>query len=89
MHFPGFNVGAGAKESAHEVNMEVCCVPGFQVLQWLLPHHTHIPAVFFLLMKLMLGQHTRELPDDIQVGVLLLSCSPAMISLCNLFPQHG
>ena len=35
MHFPGFNVGAGAKESAHEVNMEVCCVPGFQVLQWL------------------------------------------------------
>ena len=61
-------MGAGAKESAHEVNMEVCCVPGFQVLQWLLPRHTHIPAIFFLLMKLMLGQHNRELPDDIQVG---------------------
>ncbi|XP_076455501.1 WD repeat and FYVE domain-containing protein 3-like isoform X2 [Babylonia areolata] len=65
----GFNVGAGAKESTHEVNLEVCCVPGFQVLQWLLPRHTHIPAVFFLLMKLLLGQHGRELPDDVQLSL--------------------
>ncbi|XP_070185825.1 WD repeat and FYVE domain-containing protein 3-like isoform X2 [Littorina saxatilis] len=65
----GFNVGAGAKESAHEVNVEVCSVPGFQVLQWLLPRHTHIPAVFFLLMKMLLGQHNRELPDDVQLSL--------------------
>ncbi|KAK7508020.1 hypothetical protein BaRGS_00000985, partial [Batillaria attramentaria] len=65
----GFNVGAGTKDSAHEVNMEVCSVPGFQVLQWLLPRHTHIPAVFFLLMKLLLGQHGRELPDDLQLSL--------------------
>lgn len=67
-------MGAGAKESAHEVNVEVCSVPGFQVLQWLLPRHTHIPAVFFLLMKMLLGQHNRELPDDVQVGLFADFC---------------
>ena len=47
--------------------MDVCCVTGFQALQWLLPLHAHIPAVSFMLMKLLMGEWCTNLPDDLEV----------------------
>ncbi|XP_048248442.1 WD repeat and FYVE domain-containing protein 3-like isoform X1 [Haliotis rufescens] len=63
----GFNLGTASKGHEREVNSEVCHVPGFLALQWLLPRHTDVSALYFLLMALMLGQHMKDLPADVQV----------------------
>ena len=43
-------------------------MPGFTVLQWLLPKHASVPGIYFLLMAMSLGQHVRELPENCQVS---------------------
>jgi len=70
------SVGAGpaaatsksvASSSRRDVNQDVCNVPGFTVLQWLLSQHPHIPHVYFMMMALLVGQPVQQLPHDIQV----------------------
>ena len=72
------SVGAGAGPAAvssksasstcrREVNQDVCNVPGFTVLQWLLSQHPHIPHVYFMMMALLVGQPIQQLPPDVQV----------------------
>jgi len=54
--------------SRRDINQDVCNVPGFTVLQWLLSHHPHIPHVYFMMMALLVGQPVQQLPPDIQVS---------------------
>ncbi|XP_050392525.2 WD repeat and FYVE domain-containing protein 3 [Patella vulgata] len=65
----GFNLGASAKGHDREANTEVSHIPGFQVLQWTLPKHNDIAAVYFLLMALLLGQHGKDLPTDVELSL--------------------
>ncbi|GFS12293.1 WD repeat and FYVE domain-containing protein 3 [Elysia marginata] len=57
----GFNVGAQSRGNEQEISHEVCHVPGFQALQWLLGRHTEVPDIYFLLMALLLGQQGRNI----------------------------
>ncbi|XP_028980419.2 WD repeat and FYVE domain-containing protein 3 isoform X4 [Esox lucius] len=65
----GFNVGrsAGGRSTLREINRDACHFPGFPVLQTLLPKHTNVPDLYFLLMALFLQQPVTELPDSLQV----------------------
>ncbi|XP_054466267.1 WD repeat and FYVE domain-containing protein 3 [Anoplopoma fimbria] len=65
----GFNVGrsAGGRSTLREINREACHFPGLPVLQTLLPKHTNVPELYFLLMALFLQQPVIELPDSLQV----------------------
>jgi len=65
--FAGFNVGSSAKALNREINMDVCQLPGFTALHWVLPKHAEIPELYFLLMALLLGQPVREVPEKLQV----------------------
>ncbi|KAM6959381.1 WD repeat and FYVE domain-containing protein 3 [Aplochiton taeniatus] len=64
----GFNVGrsAGGRSTVREINREACHFPGFSVLQTLLPKHTNVPELYFLLMALLLQQPVTEMPDCLQ-----------------------
>jgi len=59
---------AAVSSSRRDVNQDVCNVPGFTVLQWLLSQHPHIPHVYFMMMALLVGQPVQQLPHDIQVS---------------------
>ncbi|XP_023814561.1 WD repeat and FYVE domain-containing protein 3 isoform X4 [Oryzias latipes] len=65
----GFNVGrsAGGRSTLREINRDACHFPGFPVLQTLLPKHTNVPELYFLLMALFLQQPVNMLPDSLQV----------------------
>uniref|UniRef100_A0A673H4N5 WD repeat and FYVE domain-containing protein 3-like n=1 Tax=Sinocyclocheilus rhinocerous TaxID=307959 RepID=A0A673H4N5_9TELE len=67
----GFNVGrsAGGRSTVREINRDACHFPGFPVLQTLLPKHTNVPEIYFMLMALFLQQPITELPDSLQVHV--------------------
>lgn len=67
----GFNVGrsAGGRSTVREINRDACHFPGFPVLQTLLPKHTNVPELYFLLMALFLQQPVTELPESLQVHV--------------------
>lgn len=67
----GFNVGrsAGGRSTVREINREACHFPGFPVLQTLLPKHTNVPELYFLLMALFLQQPVTELPDSLHIHV--------------------
>ncbi|XP_076854600.1 LOW QUALITY PROTEIN: WD repeat and FYVE domain-containing protein 3 [Brachyhypopomus gauderio] len=64
----GFNVGrsAGGRSTLREINRDACHFPGFPVMQTLLPKHTNVPELYFLLMALFLQQPVTELPDCLQ-----------------------
>jgi hypothetical protein len=76
---PGLNIGTSNKGHKRALNREVCQVPGFNVLQWLLPKHANVPDVYFILMAMLLGQQIKSLPTDVQVNKLMLT-----VSLCEL-----
>ncbi|OCU00170.1 hypothetical protein XELAEV_1800594710mg, partial [Xenopus laevis] len=71
----GFNVGrsAGGRSTLREINREACHFPGFSILQSLLPKHTNVPALYFLLMTLFLQQPVTELPENLQVSAPVVS----------------
>lgn len=71
----GFNVGrsAGGRSTVREINRDACHFPGFPVLQSLLPKHTNVPALYFLLMALFLQQPVTELPENLQVSAPVTS----------------
>lgn len=64
----GLNV-SGNKNQKREINTDVCHVPGFLALQWILPYHNNVCEVYFLLMALLLGQRINELAADIQLNL--------------------
>ncbi|CAJ0916575.1 unnamed protein product [Ranitomeya imitator] len=70
-----FNVGrsAGGRSTVREINRDACHFPGFPVLQSLLPKHTNVPALYFLLMALFLQQPVTELPENLQVSAPVAS----------------
>lgn len=49
---------------ASEVKTAVLRIPGFQYLEWLLPHHLEIPEMYFLLTALIMGQPVKFLGTD-------------------------
>ncbi|XP_041955871.1 WD repeat and FYVE domain-containing protein 3 isoform X1 [Alosa sapidissima] len=64
----GFNVGrsAGGRSTLREINRDACHFPCFPVMQALLPKHTNVPELYFLLMALFLQQPVSELPESLQ-----------------------
>ncbi|KAK2144410.1 hypothetical protein LSH36_759g01012, partial [Paralvinella palmiformis] len=67
-NFPllGFNVGSGSqKNQNHEINLDICHIPGFCWLQWLMPQHADVPQLYLLMMSLLLGQQLKQLPRDV------------------------
>ena len=46
-----------------KIRNEIFQVPGFQQLNWLMPHHVNIPQVYFLLCGILLGRSVKDLPD--------------------------
>lgn len=49
---------------ASEVKTAVLRIPGFQYLEWLLPHHLDIPEIYYLLTALIMGQPVKMLGSD-------------------------
>ncbi|XP_055300472.1 WD repeat and FYVE domain-containing protein 3 isoform X2 [Sitodiplosis mosellana] len=49
---------------ASEVKTAVLRIPGFQYLEWLLPHHLVVPELYFLLTALIMGQPVKVLGTD-------------------------
>lgn len=52
------------QQIAGEVKTAVLHIPGFQYLEWLLPHHLNIPELYFLLTALIMGQPVKMLATD-------------------------
>lgn len=78
---------AGGRSTLREINREACHFPGLPVLQTLLPKHTNVPELYFLLMALFLQQPVTELPDSLQVHV---SMPPLLLILLLLLrPVHA
>ncbi|XP_078381850.1 WD repeat and FYVE domain-containing protein 3-like isoform X3 [Oculina patagonica] len=62
----GFNVGSVAdNKQKYQINREVCTVPGFLMLDKLLPKHIDIPEVYHLVIALLLGHPV----SDVYAGV--------------------
>ena len=54
--FIGFNVGSVAdNRQKYQINREVCYIPGFLMLEKLLPKHIDIPEIYHLVIALLLG----------------------------------
>lgn len=58
---PGVQLPA---QMASEVHTAVLHIPGFQYLEWLLPHHLEIPEIYFLLTALIMGQPVKLLGTE-------------------------
>jgi len=67
-----------------DVSLDVCNVPGFTVLQWLLSQHPHIPHVYFMMMALLVGQPVQPLPQDIQVQLYAMAICVFSNPQCQL-----
>lgn len=50
----------------NDIKAEALHIPGFQYLNWLLPHHLEIPEIYFLITALMMGQPAKLLPSEIK-----------------------
>ncbi|KAK6312670.1 hypothetical protein J4Q44_G00160170, partial [Coregonus suidteri] len=95
----GFNVGrsAGGRSTLREINRDACHFPGFPVLQTLLPKHTNVPELYFLLMALLLQQPVTEMPDSLHVHVSYHSTKKTIFHhtiqpvfpLARSFPRWG
>lgn len=49
---------------ASEVKTAVLRIPGFQYLEWLLPHHLEVAEIYYLLTALIMGQPVKVLGSD-------------------------
>ncbi|KAF5399855.1 hypothetical protein PHET_07156, partial [Paragonimus heterotremus] len=52
--------------AAREFHLDSCQQPGFVVLKALLPHHSHVPQLYYLLTALLLQIPVRHIPVDFQ-----------------------
>jgi len=68
-----------SSSSRRDVNQDVCNVPGFTVLQWLLSQHPRVPHVYFMMMALLVGQPVQQLPQHVQVASINQSISQSVI----------
>lgn len=63
----GFNVGSVAENKEnYQVNREVCSVPGFLMLDKLLPKHIDIPEIYQLVIALLLGHPVSDVYSGAQ-----------------------
>ncbi len=64
----GFNFGAGnPKPQAEDINPDICHLPGFVLLQWLLAKHPEVPELYLMLLSLLLGQPVSDMHRNIEV----------------------
>ena len=50
------NSTANKANAAGKIRHEIFGVPGFQHLNWLVPYHSDVPEVYFILMSMALGR---------------------------------
>ena len=50
------NSTANKATAAGKIRHEIFGVPGFQHLNWLVPYHSDVPEVYFILMSMALGR---------------------------------
>jgi hypothetical protein len=61
----GMNTSTTAsKVTRRGIRQDIFNVPGFQLLNWLMPCHVEIPEAYFLLVAMVLGQPVRNLPEN-------------------------
>lgn len=41
-------------------------MPGFQLLNWLMPKHIEIPEAYYLILAMVLGQPVKNLPENVK-----------------------
>ncbi|XP_063865461.1 WD repeat and FYVE domain-containing protein 3-like isoform X1 [Scylla paramamosain] len=92
----GYSVGSVVR-SLSEIREEAWHVPGFQVLTWLVPHHIHIPQVYFLLLALLLGQPVKNVQNNTKLdldsiwtfvfGVPASQCATTISGRVSLCPE--
>ena len=41
-------------------------MPGFQLLNWLMPKHIEIPEAYYLILAMVLGQPVKSLPENVK-----------------------
>ncbi|KAA3679441.1 WD repeat and FYVE domain-containing protein 3 [Paragonimus westermani] len=56
-----------ATAAVREFHLDSCQQPGFAVLKALLPHHSHVPQLYYLLTALLLQIPVRHIPVDFQL----------------------
>ena len=61
--------GGGGGQMKGQIRQDIFAVPGFQLLNWLMPYHTEIPEVYFLLMAMALGQPVKTLPEALHLDL--------------------
>ncbi|XP_050700499.1 WD repeat and FYVE domain-containing protein 3-like isoform X2 [Eriocheir sinensis] len=94
--FLGYSVGSVVR-SLSEIREEAWHVPGFQVLTWLVPHHIHIPQVYYLLLALLLGQPVKNVQNNTKLdldtiwtfvfGVPASQCATTISGRVSLCPE--
>ncbi|KAG0712298.1 WD repeat and FYVE domain-containing protein 3 [Chionoecetes opilio] len=92
----GYSVGSVVR-SLSEIREEAWHVPGFQVLTWLVPHHIHIPQVYYLLLALLLGQPVKNVQNNTKLdldsiwtfvfGVPASQCATTISGRVSLCPE--
>ena len=60
----GLSQGLSGIASKRDIRHDIFQVPGFQQLNWLMPHHIEIPQVYYLLLAILLGQSKPEMPVE-------------------------
>jgi hypothetical protein len=60
----GQTSSTSTKGTWRNIRHDIFQVPGFQLLNWLMPNHIGIPDVYFLLMAMVLGQPVKTLPSE-------------------------
>ncbi|GAB6019627.1 hypothetical protein CHUAL_001189 [Chamberlinius hualienensis] len=65
----GFNVNSVRSMNSREEKDDVNCVPGFQMLQWLMPNHVQIQELYFYILGLLVGQTFKQLPQKLQFNL--------------------
>ena len=60
---------SSSRATKRGVRGDIFAVPGFQLLNWLLPNHCEIPEMYFLLLSLALGKPMKVLPQNIQFNL--------------------
>ena len=52
-----------SKVKQMRIRQDIFSIPGFQLLNWLMPLHISIPEVYYLLLAMVLGQPVKALPS--------------------------
>ena len=58
-----------SKVKQMRIRQDIFNVPGFQLLNWLMPLHISIPEVYYLLLAMVLGQPVKSLPTSVKLDL--------------------